>query len=123
MSRGQPWLSALRRASKPEQDPPQKYQAEVAALRVSSFRLLRTALANVPIFFAAVSGFLILAGDATPATLIPMSLSVVGGAFGISTYLVGSEQHSLTRRLLVAALVFGGLGLTGMILVRTVIEP
>ncbi|MBF9131348.1 hypothetical protein I0C86_20620 [Plantactinospora sp. S1510] len=61
--------------------------------------------ANVPIFFAVVSGFLILSRDVTPTTLIPMSLSVVGGAFGISTYLVG-YQPVLARRLLVAALVF-----------------
>ncbi|MBE1489023.1 hypothetical protein [Plantactinospora soyae] len=121
MSPEQPRRSVGRRGSKSGQDPLQRYQQEVAALRESSLRLFRNALANVPIFFAVVSGFLILSGDVTPTTLVPMSLSVVGGAFGIVTYLVG-DQPALARRLLVAAVVFAAMGLAGMILVRVVIE-
>ncbi|WP_159079435.1 hypothetical protein [Plantactinospora sp. BC1] len=83
--------------------------------------MFRNALANAAIFFAVVSGFLIFSGDVTPTTLIPMALSVVGGAFGVSTYLVGN-QPVLGRRLLVAALVSAALGLAGMILMRVVIE-
>ncbi|MFC6023298.1 hypothetical protein ACFP2T_44990 [Plantactinospora solaniradicis] len=120
MSPGQLRRNVWRRASKSGRDPLERYEQEVAALRDSSFRLFRNALANVPIFFAVVSGFLIFSGDVTPTTLVPMSLSVVGGAFGISTYLVG-DQTVLARRLLVAALVFAAMGLAGMILVRAVI--
>ncbi|GAA3771002.1 hypothetical protein GCM10022225_67660 [Plantactinospora mayteni] len=101
----------------PGQELLQRHQQEVAALRDSSFRVFRNALANVPIFFAVVSGFLIFSGDVTRTTLIPMSLSVVGGAFGISTYLVGNPTVP-ARRLLVAALGLAALGLAGMILVR-----
>ncbi|MFD0973653.1 hypothetical protein ACFQ3X_34235 [Plantactinospora endophytica] len=50
-----------------------------------------------------------------------MALSVVGGAFGVSTYLVGG-QPVLARRLLVAALVFAALGLAGMIADSVVIR-
>jgi hypothetical protein len=49
MSPGQPRRNAWRRASKPGQEPLERYQQEVSALRESSFRLFRNALANVPI--------------------------------------------------------------------------
>lgn len=90
----------------------EEYRESVGRLRRSAFRNLRTSIANVPIFFAVVATMMILGGQVTPATLLPMALSIIGGALGVSTYIV--REQPLARYLLITAVVIGALGLVGM---------
>ncbi|MFI2663992.1 hypothetical protein [Micromonospora carbonacea] len=94
------------------------YRDSVGRFQSSAFHNLRRAIANTTIFLAVVSAFAILTGDATPATLLPMAASVLGGALGASTYAVREEP--LARRLLVAAVVLGVIGLAGVVVATQV---
>lgn len=92
----------------------EEYRKAVGALQHSAFRNVRTSIANVAIFFGVVSGWLILTGDAEPAALVPMSVSVVGGVLGVGTYVV--RRQPFARYLLIGAVVLAVLGLAGTVI-------
>jgi len=125
MSRGRPYGSSGQRLSRSAEEraaAEEDYRSAVERLRRSAFRNFRHALANLTIFFAIVSAMMIVAGGVTPATMIPMSVSVFGGTLGVCTYIVRG-QPVVARRLLIAALILAALGLAGAILVGALIEP
>lgn len=114
MSRGRRSGSRIKRRPVSEEERTravEEYRESVGRLQQSAFRNLRTSIANVPIFFAVLSTMMILTGQVTPATLVPMALSIVGGALGVSTYAVRTQP--LARYLLIAAVVLGAIGLVG----------
>ncbi|MFI7606883.1 hypothetical protein ACIBTV_17315 [Micromonospora sp. NPDC049366] len=90
------------------------YRGSVDRLQRSAFRNLRNSIANAAIFFAVLSAFMILAGDVTPATLLPMAVSVVGGALGVGTYVV--RQEPMSKYLHIAAVVLAVAGLAGTVI-------
>ncbi|MEU7591329.1 hypothetical protein AB0A95_34160 [Micromonospora sp. NPDC049230] len=96
----------------------EEYGQAVGRLRHSAFRNLRTSTANVAIFFGVVSGWMIVTGDAEPATLVPMSVSILGGVLGISTYAV--RRQPLARHLLIGTVVLAVVGLAGTVIASQV---
>ncbi|MCM0675145.1 hypothetical protein NCC78_10645 [Micromonospora phytophila] len=98
----------------------EEYSEAVGRLQHSAFRNLRTSIANVAIFFGVVSGWLILTGDAEPAALVPMSVSIVGGVLGVSTYAV--RRQPFARYLLIGAVVLAVVGLAGTVIVSQVAQ-
>ncbi|WFF02532.1 hypothetical protein [Micromonospora sp. WMMD964] len=94
------------------------YGEAVGRLQHSAFRNLRTSIANVAIFFGVVSGWMIVTGDAEPAALVPMSVSILGGVLGAATYAV--KRQPLARHLLVGAVVLALVGLAGTVIASQV---
>ena len=116
---GRAWGSGGRLQRRPVSDEEraeavERYRESVGHLQRSAFRNLRNSIANAAIFFAGLSAFMILTGDVTPATLLPMAVSVVGGALGVGSYVV--RQEPLSKYLLIAAVVLAVAGLTGAII-------
>ncbi|MER6593060.1 hypothetical protein ABT214_14645 [Micromonospora purpureochromogenes] len=96
----------------------EEYLEAALALHNSPYRNLRQAAANVPIFFAFVSAWMILLGDVTPMTLPPLAVMIIGGVLGIAYYFVQNRPGGW--RLLVGALVSTAMGLTAFVVARKV---
>ncbi|MGK5441110.1 hypothetical protein ACSNN7_04650 [Micromonospora sp. URMC 105] len=63
---------------------------------------------------------MMLTGDAEPAALVPMSVSIVGGVLGVSTYVV--RRQPFARYLLIGAVVLAVVGLVGTVIVSQVAQ-
>ncbi|WP_327033718.1 hypothetical protein [Micromonospora ureilytica] len=96
----------------------EEYSEAVGRLQHSAFRNLRTSIANVAIFFGVVSGWMIVTGDAEPAALVPMSMSILGGVLGVATYAV--KRQPLAQYLLIGAVVLAVAGLAGTVIASQV---
>ena len=119
--------NSRRKARKPV-SPQERAQAErdvrgaVADLQVTAYANLRNAIANVAIFFGFVGVFATVVGAADGRRLIPMLVLVLAGLAGAAYYPV-RHQHRLAVRLLIVSSALVVVGLAGLVLFATVLEP
>ncbi|WP_146758691.1 hypothetical protein [Micromonospora saelicesensis] len=90
----------------------QAYQTSVSRLRHTAHRNMRQTVAYATIFVAVMATWMIFIGQPTPTTFPWYAISILSGAFGLSTYLV-REPHP-RRYVLAAAVVFAVVGVTGI---------
>ncbi|MEU8180147.1 hypothetical protein AB0B85_26575 [Micromonospora sp. NPDC049044] len=89
------------------------YRVAVARLQHTAYRNLRQSVAYATIFVAVMATFMIFIEQPTPTTFPWYATSVLGGAFGLSTYAV--REPRLRRYLLAAAVVLAVVGMTGIV--------
>ncbi|MET7969112.1 hypothetical protein [Micromonospora sp. NPDC005305] len=91
------------------------YRRSVARLQHTAYRNLRQTIAYATIFVAVVATWMILIGQATPASFPWYAASVLGGVLGLATYAVREPRPR--RYVLAAAVVLAVVGVTGIFLV------
>lgn len=82
-------------------------------VRRSAFHNLRTAATDMTIFFGLAAAVRMSLGRAPALVYAALVASVLGGALGVGTYLVG--RRVTARYLFVGAIVLGVSGLVGLI--------
>jgi hypothetical protein len=83
-------------------------------LQDTAYRNLRQTIAYATSFVAVVATWMLLIGQATPASFPWYAVSILGGAFGLATYFVREPRPRLY--VLDAAVVLAVVGVTGMFL-------
>lgn len=105
----------------------QRAQAEhdvglaVARLQHTAYANLRSAIANVAIFFGFVGVFTIAMGAADGARLVPTAVCVLAGVVG-GCYYAARQRPILARYLLVAASALVLIGIAGLVFVVQVLD-
>ncbi|MFE9957093.1 hypothetical protein [Micromonospora sp. NPDC005299] len=92
----------------------QDYRQSVGRLQHTAYRNLRQTIAYATIFVAVVATWMLVIGQATPASLPWYAVSILGGAFGLATYFVRESRPRLY--VLAAAVVLAVVGVSGMFL-------
>ncbi|WNM37358.1 hypothetical protein RMN56_19525 [Micromonospora halotolerans] len=117
-----------RRKPRKPTSPEERAQAErdirgaVADLQVTAYANLRNAIANVAIFFGFVGVFAMVIDAADGLRLTPMLVLVLAGLAG-AAYYPARHRHELAVRLLLASSALVVIGLAGLVLFATVLEP
>ncbi|MGC4810581.1 hypothetical protein ACLQ29_08660 [Micromonospora sp. DT228] len=86
----------------------------VSRLQHTAYRNLRQSIANATIFVAAMATWMIFINQPTPTTFPWYAISILGGAFGLATYVMREPRPR--RFVLAAAVVLAAVGMTGILL-------
>ncbi|WP_144056977.1 hypothetical protein [Micromonospora lupini] len=90
------------------------YRASVSRLQHTAHRNMRQTVAYATVFVAVMATWMIFIGQPTPTTFPWYAISILSGAFGLSTYVVREPRPRLY--VLVAAVVLAVVGVTGIFL-------
>lgn len=90
------------------------YRESVGRLQHTAYRNLRQSVAYATIFVAVMATWMIFIGQATPTNLPWYAVSILSGAFGLSTYFVREPRPRLY--VLAVAVVLAVVGVTGIFL-------
>lgn len=90
------------------------YRTSVSRLQHTAHRNMRQTVAYATIFVAVMATWMIFIGQPTPTTFPWYAISILSGAFGLSTYVVREPRPRLY--VLAAAVVFAVVGVTGIFL-------
>ena len=88
------------------------YRKSAARLQDTAYRNLRQTIAYATVFGAVLAIWMLLIGQATPVTFPWYAVSILGGAFGLVTYLVREPRARLY--VLAVAVILAVVGMTGI---------
>ncbi|WBC12789.1 hypothetical protein O7600_16525 [Micromonospora sp. WMMA1998] len=117
MGRGRGAGSRNRRRQVSEQERAaavEDYRESVGRLQHTAYRNMRQTVAYATIFVAVIATWMLLIGQATPATFPWYAVAILSGAFGLATYFVRQSRPRLY--VLAVAVVLAVVGVTGMFL-------
>ncbi|MFF4894735.1 hypothetical protein [Micromonospora chersina] len=90
------------------------YRESVGRLQHTAYRNLRQTIAYATIFVAVIATWMLVIGQATPASFPWYAVSILSGALGLATYFVREPRPRLY--VLAAAVVLAGVGVAGIFL-------
>lgn len=90
------------------------YRESVGRLHHTANRNLRQTIAYATTFVAVIATWMLFIGQATPASFPWYAMSILSGAFGLTTYVVREPRPR--SYLLAAAVILAVVGVTGMFL-------